>query len=69
MIDEKLLAVLACPCCKGKLETTGEDGKTGGLSCRACALVFPIEGGIHILLKEEGIPLIEWQAGKRKNKV
>lgn len=69
MIDAELLAVLACPVCKGKLEATGGEGKPRGLACPACSLVFPIDGGISILLKEEGVPLAEWQAGKRKNKV
>ena len=69
MIDTELLALLACPSCKGKLETIGREDAPDGLSCRVCSLVFPIEGGISILLKEEGVPLAEWQAGKRKNKV
>lgn len=68
MINTELLAVLACPSCKGTLEATGGENKPEGLSCRACALVFPVDGGISILLKEEGVPLAEWQAGKRKNK-
>lgn len=69
MLDENLLAVLACPCCRGKLEITGSAGKVEGLLCASCALVFPTEGSIQILLKEESVPLADWQAGKRKNKV
>lgn len=72
MIDADILAVLACPCCRGKLENApgpGAEDRREGLLCATCALVFPSEGSIQILLKEEGISLPEWQAGKRKNKV
>lgn len=68
MIDTELLAVLACPCCKGKLEIARPDGGGEGLLCSSCSLVFPSEGGIQILLKEEAIPRLEWEAGRRKNK-
>lgn len=68
MIDTELLAVLACPSCKGKLEISGPQDQPDGLICQACSLVFPTQGSIQILLKEKGIPLLEWQAGARKRK-
>lgn len=68
MIDTELLEILACPCCKGRLEATDESEQPEGLACSACSLVFPIQGSIHILLKEEGIPLHEWRAGTKKRK-
>lgn len=69
MLDSELLAILACPACKGKLETAGKDGPPEGLLCPACALVYPVRGSIKILLKEEGIPLADWRSGARKRKV
>lgn len=69
MIDADLLAVLACPCCRGALKIHGGEDKPKGLLCASCALVFPVQGSIQILLKEEGISLADWQAGKRKNEI
>jgi uncharacterized protein YbaR (Trm112 family) len=48
MLDPKLLAILACPKCKGDLEYTGEK-----LVCRACALAYPIRDDIPIMLIDE----------------
>jgi len=46
-LDPVLLEVLACPACKGPL-TIDE----GGLGCAACALVYPVENGIPVLLAD-----------------
>lgn len=69
MTDSELLAILACPICKGALNQAPGGDKPEGLLCPACAVVYPIQGGIRVLLKEEGVPLADWQAGARKRKV
>jgi uncharacterized protein YbaR (Trm112 family) len=52
-IPPDLLAVLACPKCKGPVAETA----TGdGLRCPACGLVYPVEEGIPIMLAEEARP-------------
>ena len=48
MLDEKLLAILACPKCKGDLEYTDDK-----LICHACALAYPIRDDIPIMLIDE----------------
>ena len=49
-LSRDLLAVLACPACKGGLDYSPEN-KT--LACNACRLVFPVRGGIPVMLVEE----------------
>ena len=49
-MDKKLLAILACPLCKGKLEL---DRQTSELRCYADAVAFPIRDGIPVLLERE----------------
>ncbi|MCL2914331.1 Trm112 family protein [Shewanella corallii] len=46
--DKKLLEIVACPVCKGKLEYQKEDQK---LICKADKLAYPIEDGIPVLLE------------------
>ncbi|GAA5217562.1 Trm112 family protein [Corallincola platygyrae] len=48
--DKKLLEIIACPCCKGKLVLTKDNQ---GLLCRFDKLVFPIDEGIPVLLENE----------------
>ena len=50
MISEELLAILACPVCKGDLESNAGQSV---LLCRHCRLHFPIRNDIPILLREE----------------
>jgi len=50
MLDKKLLEILVCPKCKGKLEYDKENGK---LTCNKCKLRYPIENDIPIMLIEE----------------
>lgn len=50
MFDKKLLDVLACPVCKGKL-TLVEDKQQ--LICRFDRLSFPIKNGIPVLIEKE----------------
>jgi uncharacterized protein YbaR (Trm112 family) len=53
-MDHKLLDILVCPVCKGRLQINAT--KTG-LVCRADKLVFPIEDGIPIMLQSQSKPL------------
>ncbi len=50
MLDEKLLAILVCPKCKGALEYTPEKNQ---LTCHTCRLHYAVEDDIPIMLIEE----------------
>lgn len=54
MLDEELLALIACPLCIGDLRYEPERSR---LVCPACRLVYPIRDDIPVLLKEEATPL------------
>jgi hypothetical protein len=56
-LNKELLDILACPQCKGDLELTA---KEDGLICQACALVYPIQEDIPIMLIEEAVKLDQW---------
>jgi hypothetical protein len=45
MIDEKLLALLACPACQGDIELNGDK-----IVCVGCQRCYPIVDGIPVLL-------------------
>ena len=45
MIDEKLLALLACPACQGDVEL-----KDNKIICKHCQREYPIVDGIPVLL-------------------
>lgn len=49
-MDRKLLEIVACPVCKGKLEFWPAPKE---LVCRADRLAFPIHDGIPVMLEEE----------------
>lgn len=53
-MDHKLLDILVCPICKGRLQITPD---RSGLVCRADKLVFPIDDGIPVMLESEAKPL------------
>lgn len=61
-MDPTLLAILACPKCRGSLEPA-EREESEGLFCPACALVYPVEEDIPMLLVEEAVPRQDWDAG------
>ncbi|MDL2207563.1 Trm112 family protein [Desulfovibrio sp. OttesenSCG-928-M16] len=61
-MDTSLLDILACPKCRGSLELL-ETGERSGLACEACAVVYPIEEDIPVLLVEEARPRAQWEAG------
>lgn len=46
-MDLKILEILACPQCRGKLKL-----ETESLFCSACLLEYPIRNGIPVLLIE-----------------
>lgn len=49
-MDSELLAILACPKCKGDvLLNSSEDG----IECRVCKVVYPVKDGIPVMLIEE----------------
>ncbi len=47
-LDHKLLEIVACPVCKGKLNYDREKGE---LVCRVDRLAYPIEEDIPVLLE------------------
>ncbi|TLY22344.1 MAG: Trm112 family protein [Nitrospirae bacterium] len=53
-IDKELLAILACPKCKGDIAL---NEKGDGLVCRACKLMYPIKDDIPVMLIDEAIKL------------
>lgn len=55
-MDHKLLDILVCPICKGRLQFNAE--KTG-LICRAEKLIYPIEDGIPLMLESLAQPFSE----------
>jgi len=53
-INAELLAILACPKCKGELRLTSDQD---GLICQACRVQYPIKDDIPVMLIEESIKL------------
>ncbi|MDH5201840.1 MAG: Trm112 family protein [Nitrospirota bacterium] len=51
-INKDLLDILACPKCKGEI-TLSE--KEDGLICNNCKLLYPIRGGIPVMLIDEAV--------------
>ena len=49
-MDKKLIALLACPVCKGELKLDRENNE---LVCFADAMAFPIREGIPVMLAVE----------------
>ncbi|HIE55637.1 MAG TPA: Trm112 family protein [Chromatiaceae bacterium] len=49
-MDKKLLDILVCPLCKGKLIYRKDRQE---LICKADRLAFPIHDGIPVMLEEE----------------
>lgn len=49
-MDRKLLEILVCPLCKGKLIYHAEAEE---LICKADRLAFPVRDGIPVMLEEE----------------
>jgi uncharacterized protein YbaR (Trm112 family) len=54
-MDNRLLALLVCPLCKGPLHFEPDAGHpaSGELICRADRLAFPIRDGIPLMLEDQ----------------
>lgn len=55
-LNLKILDVIACPICKGKLDY---DKNTQTLICKFNKLSFPIKNGVPILLVEQAKPMAQ----------
>jgi len=53
-MDKKLLEILVCPLCKGKLVY---DKERQELICKGDRLAYPVRDGIPVMLEEEARPL------------
>jgi uncharacterized protein len=53
-IAPELKEILACPKCKGELEFHEDQQQ---ILCRACKLIYRIEGDIPVMLVDEAKPL------------
>lgn len=51
-VDAALLAILACPACRSRLQVVGADADTE-LACTGCDRVYPVRDDIPVLLVEE----------------
>lgn len=49
-MDPRLLEILVCPVCKGKLEYNKSAQE---LACNACQLAYPIRDGIPVMMQDE----------------
>lgn len=54
-MDKKLLDLLVCPLCKGKLEFNENDNE---LICNFDKLAYPVRDDIPVMLEEEARSLI-----------
>lgn len=52
-LTPQLLAIIACPKCKGRLNLTAA---ADSLVCRQCALSYPVRDEIPVLLIDEATP-------------
>jgi uncharacterized protein YbaR (Trm112 family) len=53
-MDHRLLEIVACPVCNGKLYFNKESQE---LVCKADSLAYPVRDGIPVLLENEARPL------------
>ncbi len=49
-MDPRLLEILVCPVCKGKLAF---DKTSQELTCQPCQLAYPVRDGIPIMMQDE----------------
>jgi uncharacterized protein YbaR (Trm112 family) len=52
----ELKAILACPKCKGTVESLADDTF---LACRVCRIKYPVIEGIPLMMIEEAVTLDE----------
>lgn len=60
-MSEELLAILACPKCRGGLAVLPA---RDGLLCAPCALVYPVREEIPVLLEDEAVALPKWTGSR-----
>lgn len=54
MLDPRLLEILCCPAEEGGAACHGAlEERPGGLRCRACGRVYPVQDGIPVLLPDQ----------------
>ncbi|HEY0970212.1 MAG TPA: Trm112 family protein [Gemmatimonadales bacterium] len=53
-LSPDLLAILACPRCKGELEYREEEQR---LVCHHCRLAYPVRDDIPVMLVDEATPV------------
>lgn len=53
-MDARLLDILVCPICKGRLDYRKSEME---LVCKPCKLAFPIRDDIPVMLEDEARPL------------
>jgi len=53
-LSPQLLALLACPKCKGTLDPSDDHA---ALLCRSCRLAYPVRDDIPVMLIDEATPL------------
>ncbi|MDR1799634.1 MAG: hypothetical protein LBR19_07120 [Bifidobacteriaceae bacterium] len=51
-MDQWVRSVLRCPVCKGELVDQADS-----LACEACAVAYPVDGGVPGLLAHRASPL------------
>ena len=61
-MESRLLDILVCPICKGRLE---HDRQNAEMICRADRLAFPIRDSIPVMLVEQARSLPEKRAKQR----
>jgi uncharacterized protein len=49
-IDARLIAILVCPACRGKIRVQEAEQ---GIECEGCGRVYPVRDGIPVMLVEE----------------
>jgi len=56
MMDARLLEILCCPADPGGVPCHGAlEEQPGGLRCRACGLLYPVEDGIPVMLPDRAL--------------
>ncbi|MDR0788369.1 MAG: Trm112 family protein [Gemmatimonadota bacterium] len=55
MLESRLLEILVCPKCGGKLT---EIVSPPSLQCPGCQLSYPVKDGIPVLLIDEATPVV-----------
>ncbi len=56
MLDAKLLAILACPICKAKINYNKKYNK---IICNKCKLAYPVDDGIPVMLIDQAIDWLD----------